>query len=336
MPWPPVSTLRLVWWFNSDIFNYLTNKRITMKQFLLTLSVAVLGLGGLYAQGCPGSITTSGGTTGGKLKFDYGSEAAKLAAFGDFESVTLNGTFPGNGGTTFINQTLPASDFNAAGSNTFFRGINVVAAPGDSFDGTATINYTVAADVTCSFSAGLLPVHFAGFTGVATARGVQLDWTTGSELNNDFFAVERSADGRDYQTLGTVKGAGNSSDFVDYQFTDPTAPEGVSYYRLRQVDVDGTAVYSEVISVRTGERIDVLDIFPTVMQNGHDLSVDLTDTEGRVRVELYDPSGRRVHQQSLTAGSLVRLVLPNLQDGMYLVRVQGRQVARQAKLFVRR
>ena len=97
-----------------------------------------------------------------------------------------------------------------------------------------------------------LPVELASFTAEARGHAAHLAWTTASETNNAGFEVEASADGRGFRRLGWVTGQGSSSAAHAYQFDDGTfaaAPGPLVYYRLRQLDTDGTATFSPVRSM---------------------------------------------------------------------------------------
>ncbi|MDB5271880.1 MAG: hypothetical protein JWO58_247 [Chitinophagaceae bacterium] len=95
-----------------------------------------------------------------------------------------------------------------------------------------------------------LPVTWLSFTGEKTAKEqVKLNWSTAIETNNAFFHVQKSLDGTEWQTIGTVNGNGTSNSVHDYTFTDDIPQQGVNYYRLQQVDTDGNEAYSKIISV---------------------------------------------------------------------------------------
>ena len=95
-----------------------------------------------------------------------------------------------------------------------------------------------------------LPVVLTGFSAQRQAAGVRLSWATASELNNSRFEVQRSADGRAFATLKTVPGSGSSAAPHAYSWLDAAGPAGGPlYYRLRQVDADGTGTYSPVATV---------------------------------------------------------------------------------------
>jgi hypothetical protein len=102
-----------------------------------------------------------------------------------------------------------------------------------------------------AISTSPLPVTLTSFTATAAPnRSVHLGWTTASELNNKLFEVQRSHDGHSFETIGRVAGHGNLLQPTSYSFTD-SAPGAVAthYYRLRQVDLDGTATFSAVQTV---------------------------------------------------------------------------------------
>ena len=93
---------------------------------------------------------------------------------------------------------------------------------------------------------------------------VDLEWKTKSETNNDFFTLERSTDGKNWEAIVVVDGNGTTSTEHTYSFTDENAPEGIVYYSLRQTDYDGTSVQSKVISVTntTNEQTISVVVYP--------------------------------------------------------------------------
>jgi hypothetical protein len=90
-----------------------------------------------------------------------------------------------------------------------------------------------------------LPVKLISFNAKAEGKNVICKWESASEINNDYFSVERSADGVNYTSIGSVKGAGNSTTVNYYNFTDESPLNGNNYYRLKQKDFDGTFTNSE-------------------------------------------------------------------------------------------
>jgi len=164
-----------------------------------------------------------------------------------------------------------------------------------------------------------LPVQLASFT--ATAAGpatVQLAWATASEVNSSYFAVERSLDGRVFTQVGQVAAAGTSTLARTYGLTDAALPasRGLLYYRLRQVDVDGTATYSpsRPVALRGASR---LSVFP----NPASAQLTVAGTAAYAAIEIYNVTGQLLHRTAADAAGVRQVALPaGLPAGVYLVR----------------
>lgn len=96
---------------------------------------------------------------------------------------------------------------------------------------------------------GLVPVELVSFSASIIGTDVNLSWMTATELNNQGFEVERSADENEWEKIGFVEGNGTSTQMNYYSYTDKSVKTGVYFYRLKQVDFDGTSEYSSVVEV---------------------------------------------------------------------------------------
>ncbi len=97
----------------------------------------------------------------------------------------------------------------------------------------------------------ILPIELLSFkANLQEDKYVKIHWTTASETNNDFFSIERSKNGIDFETIGIINGQGNSNNIVDYVFTDENPYQDVSYYRLKQTDFDGQWSHSPVETIK--------------------------------------------------------------------------------------
>ncbi len=94
-----------------------------------------------------------------------------------------------------------------------------------------------------------LPIQLISFKGVQKGNDNELKWTTSSELNNDYFTIEKSLDGIIFEKVGTENGAGNSSQLLHYSLTDFNVRDNINYYRLVQTDFDGKSTTSNLISI---------------------------------------------------------------------------------------
>lgn len=119
---------------------------------------------------------------------------------------------------------------------------------------------------------GSLPVQLTAFSATATpSRTVRLAWATASEVNNDYFEVQHSADGRTFAAVGRVAGHGNSVQPLAYSFTPPAPGTAAThYYRLRQVDLDGTSTFSAVqaVTLAAGSSLVQLTAAPNPTTSG--------------------------------------------------------------------
>jgi hypothetical protein len=168
-----------------------------------------------------------------------------------------------------------------------------------------------------------LPVQLSAFTAKAEGTtAVRLAWTTASELHNDHFDVERSADGQTFTTLGTVDGAGSSSTSHAYSFRDAKLPIGaaVLYYRLRQADTNGLATYSPVRSVLLGgaDLAPQLQAYPNPAHGA--VSVRIFGARPTAPLQLFDAMGRVVLTQLVTDSGIDTLIsLQGLPVGLYIL-----------------
>jgi len=162
-----------------------------------------------------------------------------------------------------------------------------------------------------------LPVVLTRFGASRTATGVQLGWATASEKNSARFEVQRSLDGRTFTTVASQAAAGSSQLPRTYAAVDDTAPAAALYYRLRQLDQDGTTQYSAVVPVAAG--LPPLRSYPNPT---HDvLTVAAGPTAAGRLAEVRDLHGRLVRSARLAANG--QLSLANLAAGTYALLLDG-------------
>ena len=193
--------------------------------------------------------------------------------------------------------------------------------------------------VTFTIGALPLPVELTDFTVQAVKNiDAQLSWTTASEKNNDHFDVERSTVGATFVKIGQVKGQGTSSSPTAYALTDAgigAKASGQVYYRLKQVDTDGTATYSPVRTVTfTKSATPAISLFPNPATIGTQLDLTQLPT-GTYQVSVLDATGRVVLGLTLEAGLAHALDLNTIASGTYMVVVRG-QNSGQAILLTKR
>jgi uncharacterized repeat protein (TIGR01451 family) len=189
---------------------------------------------------------------------------------------------------------------------------------------------TTIVPVTFTIGANPLPVTLVEFTTKAVAnRDALLNWQTASEQHNDHFEVERSFDGTNFAKIGEVTGYGTTTAASAYTFTDAgvaAKATGPVYYRLRQVDTDGTATYSPLRTVSFTKVASVhVSLYPNPAQASTKLDLGQLPVTGTYQVLMLDATGRTVRTWNLTGGQLQPLELTSLANGSYVIVITGAQ-----------
>jgi hypothetical protein len=166
-------------------------------------------------------------------------------------------------------------------------------------------------------SAGLnpLPIELISFTGASTQSGNQLKWSTATEINNDYFDLQRSEDGYNFNSISTTEGHGNSSTINNYSFLDSKPVEGTNYYRLKQVDYNGDFTYSEIIALEFKNENSYLSVFPNPTIDN--INISLSDEI--ILVSVYNVLGELIYE-SKTEGRSETIALQHLSNGVYIVK----------------
>jgi hypothetical protein len=154
------------------------------------------------------------------------------------------------------------------------------------------------------------------------SNGVDLGWTTSSETNNSYFTIEKSSDAVNFvfvQKVATEAVGGNSAVALDYTGFDANPYSGISYYRLKQTDLDGHDHYSTILSVNF-VRKDPLSIYPNPTRGA--VTVSGIDTRlSSIRAEWFDAGGRLVGQESVAVQNGKAMLNPHLNNGIYGLRI---------------
>ncbi len=182
-----------------------------------------------------------------------------------------------------------------------------------------------------------LPVELTYFTAHPQDDIVNLDWQTMSETNNDYFTVERSADGQTVSDVLTKNGAGNSVSVLNYSAIDPHPLAGTSYYRLRQTDFNGQYKTSDWVTVNFNPS-SAISFYPNPVDDGH-FTIHLVDVvAGDVSVSVFSAVGELVYSSTATASAGTTDIneeLPaGIAPGIYLVKVVNAGSSHIERLFV--
>lgn len=163
------------------------------------------------------------------------------------------------------------------------------------------------------------PVELVAFSGTYNRPVVDLEWTTVTEENNDFFVIERSQDGANFPAIGTVPGNGNAEGLIHYTFTDAHPKPGTNYYRLAQQDFDGTVNHSQVIAVHRSEV--TITVAPNPFSDATTVHIGQADGED-FRVTVTDARGV-VYQEQQVSGNTSMRIGDGFPAGFYIVRISN-------------
>jgi len=245
-----------------------------------------------------------------------GSNQAVVASSGSVTVSGLSSTIT-SGSTRYI---LFTADIAASAVNGRTIGVTPTAFSKFTFSsGTKTGTDPVAAS-----NASSLPIKLISFSATRQNNQAQLTFSTATEENNNFFAIERSGNGTDFRTIGKVNGAGTTTSIQNYSFTDETPLSGINYYRLKQVDFDGQFTYSPVVNVVFDNKAGIR-LAPTPVQD--QLRVELEEMfQEDAQWQLYDFAGRLVQTGVLSAENMVfNVEVGSLTPGNYVIRVVSGQ-----------
>jgi hypothetical protein len=170
---------------------------------------------------------------------------------------------------------------------------------------------------------GPLPVKFSGIRASEKTNGVQIDWTSYYEDNVSHYLVERSTNGSEFSAIGTVDATG-ASDKIEYNFFDAVPVDGVSFYRIRNIDLDGKSGYSNVVKMELGSQSSHIGLYPNPVTNGQVSIQSPSLNRGRYTVTVMNMMGQPVLQTSFEhqGGAITQPVqVPNLGRGMYTIQM---------------
>ena len=173
-----------------------------------------------------------------------------------------------------------------------------------------------------------LPIQLINFNAIVNIDKVDLNWTTASEINNNYFTIEKALDGISFKALTRVKGAGNSNQLLHYLSVDSSPYQGVSYYRLKQTDFDGNFTYSKTIAVNYLDNVNEFSfsIFPNPIETASEKAFFIqfkNAPNSNVSIRIYDLLGKEIYSDFLNNSENSDVVYVNttqsLKQGIYSV-----------------
>ena len=181
--------------------------------------------------------------------------------------------------------------------------------------GATFVKPYIVADNFCS----VLPVELSSFEAQCNDGLAELNWTTASEINNDYFTIERSSDAVNFESIATVNGNGNSATIINYSWTDDNPINETAYYRLKQTDFNGAVEYHGIKSTNC-EQSNNISIYPNPFENSFRVQLS-SSTTYPITIEVMDYLGRTVHSQKIESATTEITLNEKIATGTYFVKV---------------
>lgn len=226
------------------------------------------------------------------------------------------------------NWTIVANGSSVAGDQITFANYPFAGNTNDGYYTIGTLNFS-----------STLPVELLSFDAYLNDGNVNLHWQTASEHNNDYFAVERSGDGIHFEEILQTPGAGNSNQILNYLETDYLALSGTSYYRLKQVDFDGSFIYSETRIIKTYSQLaEEMNLYPNPSDGA--FHIVLTNTgEEEILVVVRDIHGKEFYSKIVVTSTDKQIeaidLTGQLAAGTYIITASSRNELYAQKLVVK-
>lgn len=269
-----------------------------------------LGGSGTFNGGSGGTRTGYGGSTTGGTSAGGGGGAGNVGNGGAASSTTNTGGIGGSmsggagaNGPSVGNQGSGGTIIAGGGAGAWAAASTVFRNGGAGARGEIRITYTV------------LPIKIESFDISNKNHKSVLKLTTASETNNDYFTIERSADGRSFDAIGEIKGAGNSNTTIYYEYTDVKPYAGINFYRIKQTDYDGKYSYSDIKSVRHN-TVGNLNITPRTTEGRLQVTTDIE----AYSLDVYNVAGQQVKAfKSLSKDQSISI--DDLTTGLYFIKI---------------
>ncbi|MBK8366174.1 MAG: T9SS type A sorting domain-containing protein [Bacteroidetes bacterium] len=183
-----------------------------------------------------------------------------------------------------------------------------------------------------------LPIELLSFDAIMNNNQVDITWATATESNNDYYTIEKSKDGINFETSSIVDAAGNSLSLINYKDIDSNPYQGISYYRLKQTDFNGTFSYSKIVSVNYTLSDDGMSIFPNPTEG--EININMKDLEGKeVLVVIRDITGKECFTKVIISQENQQLIAVDseqkLAAGTYIVTASSSNKLYSKKIIVK-
>ena len=223
--------------------------------------------------------------------------------------------------TTPPNFILPSAnpllaDFHLQARSTAINKGTHKQAPANDKDGNIRVS-TDSVDIGCYEYPRVLPLTILYFAGNNANQNNILNWRTSAEINSSHFEIERSTNGFDFIKVGRMESYRSNTTYHSYSYIDSNCPIGISYYRLKQVDINGSYKYSDVVLLKRTPNGSLINIWPNPAVDNIDILIDNTQINS---VEIYNNIGQKRLIQNTTIGKC-SIDISRLACGTYFLKI---------------
>ncbi len=260
-----------------------------------------------------------------ELHHTSGVEHWLLSSNGVHPAVTLYWKDGTRSGITNLNDLRVAHWTGTCWKN---KGSQYLSGSADEGSITSSVGFTSYSPITFGTfkDTNPLPVELINFTANCNEGIVNLNWTTATEINNDYFEIDRSRDALTWVKFAEIEGAGNSNLEINYEYDDVHPGNGTIYYRLLQVDYDGTSKYSDIIQTICVEpvSIPVISVYPNPFKDIFTLQIDNWDMN-ELEFEVLDLLGQKLLErkfQNVDNNIITNINLRDIAPAMYILKIK--------------
>jgi hypothetical protein len=251
-----------------------------------------------------------------------------LIVNGDLSLANNNGII--DNGTLVVNGNLTASN------NVVLSGSGSASVSGTSSTSNgATVFGGQGSCTNCSFTSSTpLPIELLYFNADLTSAGVDLSWATASETNNNYFTIEKSKDGINFDVLQKIKTAannGNSTNVLHYKMQDASLYDGISFYRLKQTDFNGKYKYYDMKQVNYAKK-SFASVYPNPAVNN--VVINASEDYAGADIKIIDAMGREVVSEKINSTEPTSINISTLVSGVYYMFIDNGGTISKTKLFI--
>lgn len=170
-----------------------------------------------------------------------------------------------------------------------------------------------------------LPVEILGFSANCQNQSIVLNWSVATQLNNDIFILERSSDGKNWENLTSIKGAGTTNTLMNYEFKDAAPYAEVTYYRLAQIDSDGKRNELKTIAVKGCDSEPIKMLYYTFSEHKTVIKIQSSYSD-RIEIFLFNENGQTVARKVQNISNNIQEIeidCPQLNTGIYMLSIRG-------------